>query len=162
MVVCCRCNRTGQCRGCACVKAGKLCSSCLPSRLGSCSNVGRRQDPVSCETTTTYTPANLSTTSTAVSPSPTPVCEVVSIPDSSSQNQSTSNPRNESSSLSPAPTPVLPPYDPMREQDFLLGATQTHQASVSPSKRFMRKSPTGGRTAFKCHLAMLGSLLWQN
>ena len=132
MVVCCRCNRTGQCRGCACVKAGKLCSSCLPSRLGSCSNVGRRQDPASCETTTTTTtttttstPANLSTTSTAVSPSPTPVCEAVSIPDSSSQNQSTSNPRNESSSLSPAPMPVLPPYDPMREQDFTWGNTDS-------------------------------------
>ena len=34
MVACCRCNRTGSCRGCACVKAGKSCSNCLPSKLG--------------------------------------------------------------------------------------------------------------------------------
>ena len=34
MVNCCKCNRTGQCRNCACVKAGKCCDTCLPSRLG--------------------------------------------------------------------------------------------------------------------------------
>ena len=36
MVSRCRCNRTGSCRGCACVKARK---SCLPSKLGTCLNV---------------------------------------------------------------------------------------------------------------------------
>ena len=54
MVLCCRCNRTGSCRGCACVKAGKRCSNCLPSKLGSCLNVSssvtptQQQDPISC------------------------------------------------------------------------------------------------------------------
>ena len=38
MVQCCRCNRTGLCRGCACVKAGRKCINCLPSKRGSCSN----------------------------------------------------------------------------------------------------------------------------
>lgn len=38
MVACCRCNRTGVCQGCACVKAKRPCSSCLPSRLGTCLN----------------------------------------------------------------------------------------------------------------------------
>ena len=35
---CCRCNRTGSCKGCACVKACNPCTSCLPSKLGSCVN----------------------------------------------------------------------------------------------------------------------------
>ena len=38
MVACCRCNRNGVCEGCACVKANRLCSSCLPGRLGTCLN----------------------------------------------------------------------------------------------------------------------------
>ena len=32
------CNRTGLCKRCACVKAGKHCTNCLPSKLGSCTN----------------------------------------------------------------------------------------------------------------------------
>ena len=36
---CCRCNKTGKCRNCACVKAGSKCHSCLPSRLGNCENL---------------------------------------------------------------------------------------------------------------------------
>ena len=36
--MCCKCNRTGLCRGCACVKAGKPCVNCLPSKLGNCVN----------------------------------------------------------------------------------------------------------------------------
>ncbi len=39
MVVCCKCNRSGHCRNCACVKAGKTCQSCLPSRLIQCTNI---------------------------------------------------------------------------------------------------------------------------
>lgn len=35
---CCKCNRTGRCRNCSCVKAGKHCLSCLPSCLGQCVN----------------------------------------------------------------------------------------------------------------------------
>ena len=37
--VCCRCNRTGVCRGCACVRANKPCLDCLPRQLGRCQNV---------------------------------------------------------------------------------------------------------------------------
>ena len=32
----CKCNRSGSCRGCSCVKKGVACSNCLPSRLGNC------------------------------------------------------------------------------------------------------------------------------
>ena len=37
---CCRCNRRGCCKGCVCKKRGTFCTSCLPSRLGSCDNCG--------------------------------------------------------------------------------------------------------------------------
>ena len=35
---CCACNRKGLCLRCVCVKNGKRCVSCFPSRLGTCSN----------------------------------------------------------------------------------------------------------------------------
>ena len=38
MVVCCRCNGDGKCRNCSCVKEGKTCTTCLPSRRGRCLN----------------------------------------------------------------------------------------------------------------------------
>ena len=37
-MVCCKCNRSGSCKGCACVKAKQSCDSCLPGKLGNCSN----------------------------------------------------------------------------------------------------------------------------
>ena len=42
---CCKCNRTGSCKGCACVKAGKPYANCLPSKLGSCTNSSSTQKP---------------------------------------------------------------------------------------------------------------------
>ena len=38
MPVCCRCNGSGRCRSCACVKSGRPCVDCLPSRKGNCCN----------------------------------------------------------------------------------------------------------------------------
>ena len=35
---CCRCNKKGRCAACACVKAGRACSSCLPMDDGRCGN----------------------------------------------------------------------------------------------------------------------------
>mgnify|MGYP003484415050 CR=1 FL=1 len=39
MPSCCRCNKKGVCRGCDCARSGRPCTSCLPLRLGQCSNV---------------------------------------------------------------------------------------------------------------------------
>lgn len=36
---CCRCNKKGSCKNCACVKGGRYCFGCLPGRLGNCRNV---------------------------------------------------------------------------------------------------------------------------
>ena len=38
-MTCCRCNRSGICRNCLCVRDGIECTSCLPKRLGQCQNV---------------------------------------------------------------------------------------------------------------------------
>ena len=35
---CCRCNASGRCKNCACVKDGQPCTNCLPSRKGTRSN----------------------------------------------------------------------------------------------------------------------------
>ena len=39
-MVCCRCNRSGKCRNCVCVKQGRACVDCLPSRQDACCNTG--------------------------------------------------------------------------------------------------------------------------
>ena len=36
---CCMCGDSGKCVRCVCVQAGVMCSSCLPSRRGRCSNL---------------------------------------------------------------------------------------------------------------------------
>ena len=38
MPVCCRCNGSGRCESCSCVKSGRPCVDCLPSRKGHCCN----------------------------------------------------------------------------------------------------------------------------
>ena len=38
MPICCRCNGSGRCKACSCVKSGRPCVDCLPSRNGHCSN----------------------------------------------------------------------------------------------------------------------------
>lgn len=47
-MVCCKCNRTGSCRGCACIKAGKSCVNWLPSKLGNCANVSPTSPGTPC------------------------------------------------------------------------------------------------------------------
>ena len=48
MAACCRCNRFSSCKNYACVKAGRLCLSCLPSGLGKIANsTGPIQGPTS-------------------------------------------------------------------------------------------------------------------
>ena len=41
MAACCRCNRTGRCQNCSCVKNGGVCRGCLPQRLGNCVNTAQ-------------------------------------------------------------------------------------------------------------------------
>jgi hypothetical protein len=46
MPVCCRCNGSGRCKSCACVKAGRPCTDFLPSRNGHCRNAASSQAPL--------------------------------------------------------------------------------------------------------------------
>ena len=47
---CCRCNRSGRCANCSCVKGGGPCQGCLPQRLGNCLNtVSSRQTQTQCQ-----------------------------------------------------------------------------------------------------------------
>ena len=41
---CCRCNGNGRCRGCVCVRGGRTCTSCTPSRNGRCENLSTSTD----------------------------------------------------------------------------------------------------------------------
>ena len=150
MVLCCRCNRTGQCRGCACVKAGNLCSNCLPSRLGSCSNVSpatnantmTRHVPVHNEMSTT-TPissrtANPSTTSCSHTPAVAAASlavsnsEVASTPETLIQQQPNSNSTtpqcsgpSQRLSVPPPLLPNLPTFKPVADHNFVWGETDT-------------------------------------
>lgn len=42
-MTCCRCNQTGRCKNCSCVKKGQPCQSCLTQRLGNCVNAVQTQ-----------------------------------------------------------------------------------------------------------------------
>ena len=42
MPSCCQCNGHGKCSNCSCVKAGQLCCNCIPSKLGTCSNLPQK------------------------------------------------------------------------------------------------------------------------
>ena len=49
----CRCNRTGTCKNCACVRAGQSCGKCLPGRLGKCLNQSAAAHPTTSLTSPT-------------------------------------------------------------------------------------------------------------
>ena len=45
MPPCCRCNSSGKCQGCSCVKGKVPCTSCLPMKCGTCSNAAAALTP---------------------------------------------------------------------------------------------------------------------
>ncbi len=69
---CCRCNRSGICRGCACVNAGRPCSGCLPSQVGTCQNVSQPSSLAPKSVFCLPSPGSMSTNSTSPSPVPCP------------------------------------------------------------------------------------------
>ena len=64
----CRCNKFGKCRSCACVKASRCCTNCLPSRLGHCRNAPDIAVVTSHATTPPPTPATPSISVTTTLP----------------------------------------------------------------------------------------------
>ena len=60
-MVCCRCNRSGSCKNCQCVKLGRMCDGCLPGRLGNCHNsTCAAPAPAPARANMSATPANMS------------------------------------------------------------------------------------------------------
>ena len=126
-MACCKCNRSGLCKGCACVRAGKSCMNCLPSKLGTCRN--------------TFTAASeVSTTRSSNQPTPaTPPTPSISTPDTDTES-STSQPASATVVVSEATTnstnyaafsnscpppindaPALPVFNLMSEPNFTWG-----------------------------------------
>ena len=54
---CCRCNSNGRCRGCVCVRGGRTCTSCTPSRSGRCENFSTAETDRAKNTTDMEPPA---------------------------------------------------------------------------------------------------------
>ena len=91
MVACCKCNRTGLCRSCACVKARRLCESCLPSKLGNCANTSTAISQV----TAPLDPSSLSTAMTHSTSSTTQLTIISTSRDPSTRDPSVSSHSNQ-------------------------------------------------------------------
>ena len=114
---CCKCNRTGSCKGCACVKAGKPCANCLPSKLGSCINSSSTQKPstasaqINAPPATVGPPPTTAAASTTVSAATTPDISTFTSNDlfqTLDLDRPTST-ENDSSTQLPSPVPTSKP-----------------------------------------------------
>ena len=114
---CCRCNRTGSCKGCACVKAGHSCTSCLPSRLGSCEN-SSLNSPCIQQPSNTLTPINAYPSSNSpAAAGPTTHPDVMTEPETTSSRHSEQSTSTENHSS----TEVLPPPEAVSKPSFTWG-----------------------------------------
>ena len=50
-MACCRCNRSGRCHNCLCVKDGRACLGCHPQRMGNCVNTVKTSPPQAVDMT---------------------------------------------------------------------------------------------------------------
>lgn len=66
---CCKCQNTGVCKSCLCVREGRHCTDCYPSRLGRCCNLPLDPLPQQLPSHVACTPSFVSC-SPSVSPSP--------------------------------------------------------------------------------------------
>ena len=121
-MVCCRCNRSGYCKGCACVKANKTCDNCLPSKLGHCANRSTTNRDSSV-TVGNSLQQDQSTVNSAIDdegepppgdPNTAPHCVNTNINPSGLQ-------LIDSNSDPPNPDPILPVYPPMNSPTFTWG-----------------------------------------
>ena len=127
-MTCCRCNRTGRCQNCSCVKRGQPCLSCLPQRLRNCVNtVQTRSSALAAADILQPHPDEPNSTppSTDASqqePSPTTTDAHSSSP---ARNAYTATPETplHPEDISPAPEIVatLPPFTPMADPVFVWG-----------------------------------------
>ena len=135
---CCRCNDKSSCRRCSCVKAGDICTNCLPLRRGHCVNSERRlttaitSNTTSINTATTNILPNLLVNS-ALSHADQTTQSASSPAFTSSDNHQhatvattvpiSANPVNSSHSwvAQPLQPPPLPPFHQMPSPSFIWG-----------------------------------------
>ena len=115
MVQCCRCNGSGLCKNCSCVKAGKACIDCQPSKKQRCSNP-RQQSVTSPQLQAPQAPTR-----------PQASLQPAQLPQSSSQPAaSTASLGSELASPAPQLVPTtsnqLPEFQPACNSPFVWGA----------------------------------------
>ena len=69
---CCRCNGSGKCKNCVCVKAKRLCTNCLPARRGCCSNTKHSMSTSPALSAASDSPALSAASDSPASDSPVP------------------------------------------------------------------------------------------
>ena len=102
-MVCCKCNRSGYCRNCVCVKANRTCVDCLPGKLGQCTNKSTTNE-------------NSITTVGVLPPPPFESSNLKPIHATSQPTGAISQPSNLASLY-----PTLPVYPPMSSPTFTWG-----------------------------------------
>ena len=157
MVLCCKCNRTGRCRNCACVKAGKSCLNCLPTRLGQFTNSSIASSlPSTLSTVCPPAPAVPSSSPTSALPVSSPCHNPTSTQVMSVCGAMTSTPDipyPPSNPISSSPTcssslPRLPASNPMAALNHLW--SELDSASFpGPLRMPTMKLFIGGRTALR-------------
>ena len=154
-MTCCKCNRTGRCQNCSCVKKGKPCQSCLLQRLGNCVNTVQTRSSSSAFTDMPLTQPPPSTLNSAPETPPTGTSATSPSNQPSSPIRSESNPVRSipetplNSGLSPrAPenVAVLPQFTPMADPVFTwgeYGVNMTQNTLLTLSMLHMLKPCTG-------------------
>ena len=94
--VCCRCNGRRKCRSCVCVKQGRLCTSCLPSRTGGCHNLAVPTCPPVSAASSEAAPFSYASLAPTSQPGPPPAVQAVVSPSGQT-----------------VAVPSLPPWDSM-------------------------------------------------
>ena len=136
---CCKCNLSGRCRNCSCIKSGRTCQGCLPQRLGHCTNVTL---PLQCSSPET------STASIAD--------ETVAMPPDDVLSQSSDEDEVSRAKIDVTwPSPALQPPN-------LRGAPVVVKSFARKSTWPTRKWSTGDEIFFKCHQDLQGKPLFQN
>ena len=135
-MTCCRCNRTGKCQNCSCVKNGEACQSCLPLRLRNCVNTAQNIPSARgthVQPAASTTSGDSSTQETSLPPSEDEVSPGQAPVHSSQNTQATPNshaisshqpqqsPSSSSNHLATVEPLSLPPLTPMADPTFYWG-----------------------------------------
>ena len=159
---CCRCNRSGRCRYCSCVKSGRTCQGCLPEQLGNCKNIS--QSTQRLLSGSDHPPSILLSSQN--------VTTIPEIPTASIADQTMPLDHTLSQSLEarpsvvdvtwPSPPPPPPPPPPIYNLLTFRGVPVVVKCSARESTQPMKKWSTGDETSLKYHQNLLGKPLYRS